>query len=148
VTLVDLYHQYASGQLDLSTDVSAELVTSHMSEVTTCNNRSKIKFKIPPAALTMVSGADENLVIYFMWPNVSWRAFGLDHPYRDARPMIPGIPEGKLLVCELLYSSMMMALTCDCESPDTVHRCTPPVLRDLYPAALSSSQIVCIILFP
>jgi len=60
VTLVDLYHQYASGQLDSSTEVSAELVTSH---------RSKIKFKIPPAALTMVSGADENLVIYFMWPN-------------------------------------------------------------------------------
>ena len=68
VTLVDLYHQYASGQLDSSTEVSAELVTSHMSEVTTCDNRSKIKFKIPPAALTMVSGADENLVIYFMWP--------------------------------------------------------------------------------
>ena len=70
VTLVDLYHQYASGQLDLSTEVSAELVTSHMSEVTTCDNRSKIKFKIPPAALTMVSGADENLVIYFMWPHI------------------------------------------------------------------------------
>ena len=70
VTLVDLYHQYACGQLDSSTEVSAELVTSHMSEVTTCacDNRSKIKFKIPPAALTMVSGADENLVIYFMWP--------------------------------------------------------------------------------
>ena len=69
VTLVDLHHQYASGQLDSSTEVSAELVTSHMSEVTTCDNRSKIKFKIPPAALAMVSGADENLVIYFMWPN-------------------------------------------------------------------------------
>ena len=68
VTLVNLYHQYASGQLDSSTEVSAELVTSHMSEVTTCDNRSKIKFKIPPAALTMVIGADENLVIYFMWP--------------------------------------------------------------------------------
>jgi len=39
-----------------------------MSEVTTCDNRSKIKFKIPPATLTMVSGADENLVVYFMWP--------------------------------------------------------------------------------
>jgi len=35
VTLVDLYHQYISGQLDSSTEVSAELVTSHMSEVTT-----------------------------------------------------------------------------------------------------------------
>ena len=68
VALVDLYHQYASGQLDSSTEVSAELVTSHMSEVTTCDNRSIMKFKIPPAALTMVSGADENLVIYFMWP--------------------------------------------------------------------------------
>jgi len=78
----------------------------------------------------MVSGADENLVIYFMWPNVSWRAFGLYHPYRVGRPMIPGIPEGKLLVCELLHSSMMMALTCDCESPDTVHRCAPPVLKE------------------
>ena len=32
VTLVDLYHQYASGQLDSSTEVSAELVTSHMSD--------------------------------------------------------------------------------------------------------------------
>ena len=42
VTLVDLYHQYASGQLDSSTEVSAELVTSHMSEVT-CDNRSKNK---------------------------------------------------------------------------------------------------------
>ena len=61
VMLVDLYHQYASGHLDSSTEVSAELVT-------TCDNRSKIKFKIPPAALTMVSGADENVVIYFMWP--------------------------------------------------------------------------------
>jgi len=47
VTLVDLYHQYASRQLDLSTEVSAELVTSHMSEVTTCNNRSKIKYHPP-----------------------------------------------------------------------------------------------------
>jgi len=45
VDLVDLYHQYAFGQLDSSTEVSAELVTSHMSEVTTCDNRSKIKFK-------------------------------------------------------------------------------------------------------
>ena len=68
VTFVDLYHHYVSGQLDSSTKVSAELVTSHMSEVTTCDNRSKIKFKIPPAALIVVSGADENLVIYFMWP--------------------------------------------------------------------------------
>jgi len=42
VMLVDLY-QYASGQLDSSTKVSAELVTSHMSEVTTCDNRSKNK---------------------------------------------------------------------------------------------------------
>ena len=70
VTLVDLYHQYTSGQLDSSTEVSAELVTSHISEVTICDNRSKIKIKIPPAALTIVSGADENLVIYFMWPNI------------------------------------------------------------------------------
>ena len=70
-----LYHQYASGQLDSSTEVSAELVTSHMSEVTTSDNRSKIKFKIPPAALTMVSGADENLVIYFMWPYVIYLSF-------------------------------------------------------------------------
>ena len=68
VTLADLYHQYASGQPDSSTEVSAELVTSRTSEVTTRDNRSKIKFKIPPTALTMVSGADENLVIYFMWP--------------------------------------------------------------------------------
>jgi len=68
VTLVGLYHQYASGQLGSSTEVSAELVTSHMSEVTTCDNSSKIKFKIPPATLTVVSGADENLAIYFMWP--------------------------------------------------------------------------------
>ena len=28
----------------------------------------KKNFKIPPAALTMVSGADENQVVYFMWP--------------------------------------------------------------------------------
>ena len=48
VTLVDLYHQYASEQLDSSTEVSAELVTSYMSEVTTCDNRSKIKFKYRP----------------------------------------------------------------------------------------------------
>ena len=31
MTLVDLYHQYASGQLDSSTEVSAELATSPIS---------------------------------------------------------------------------------------------------------------------
>jgi len=39
VTLVDLYHQYASGQLDSSTKVSAELVTSHISCSIGCNKR-------------------------------------------------------------------------------------------------------------
>jgi len=79
VMLVDLYHQYTSGQLDSSTEVSAELVTSHMSEVTTCDNRAKIIFKIPPTTLTMVSGADENLVIYFMWPNVQTCTCNVTH---------------------------------------------------------------------
>jgi len=66
VTLVDLYHQYTSGQLDSSTEVSAELVTSHMSEVTTCDNRAKMIFKIPPTTLTMVSGVDETSNLFYV----------------------------------------------------------------------------------
>ena len=46
-----------------------------------------------------------------------------------------------------------MVLTCDCESPDTVHRCcmssggAPPLLEKISSAALSSThQNVCIII--
>ena len=38
VTSADLYHQYASGQLDMSTEVPVELLTTHIS---CCIGRSK-----------------------------------------------------------------------------------------------------------
>ena len=41
--------------------------------------QQEIKYKLPHAVLTTVSGADENQIIYFVWPKACVKAGLLDH---------------------------------------------------------------------